>query len=302
MLHLASACSRALLFVLLALGLVTSGACASARATDPRLIEDAQTLARIRSAIVNDAALGLRPIQVRVAAGTAHLTGRVGSDAEAQRLVELVRGVAGVTTVESEVTVVPEASGEPLVVTSDPGDSANERRFLAVGLSVGSTHARDAALDGGLSVAALFRIGSGTGLAPTAAFNWTTVELINPRAAAAAMGHIRLRPVMAGAGYTWGGGRTSTTVSLVGGYSFNSLSLRAVSPGDALVVAVNDSFAWRPAVSIWRDLNARLALNAFAGYLVVRPRITVLDDERVDARSLRADTAVVRVGLAYKVF
>ena len=92
-------------------------------------------------------------------------------------------------------------------------------------------------------------------------------------------------------------------MSLVAGYSFNSLSIGdEVRPGQALVVGVDDSFAWRPGFSVWYDMNSRVALNLFTGYLVARPRITVLDEISLNRRTLRADTSVVRLGVAYKLF
>lgn len=295
------ACHRTCVALML-VSLLAPG-CATTAAQDPRLIEDAQTLARIRSAVVNDPELGLRPIEIRVRSGVVQLSGRVGSEDEARRLIALVRGLGGVTAVESEVKVVPESTlAAPVVNITDPGDTASDRRFLAVGVALGYTNPRDVSLGSRLSLGSLFRIGSGTGLAPTVAFNWTTVELLNDVIGAQPIGRIRLRPVMGGVGYTWSGVRTSATLSLVAGYSFNSLSIGDVSPGQALVVGVDDSFAGRPGFSVWYDMNARLALNVFTGYLIARPRITVLDDVRVDTRTLRADTAVVRVGMAYKLF
>ena len=53
-------------------------------------------MVRIRTALVNDPQLSLRGIEVHVTAGVAHLTGSVASNEEAQRLVSLVRAIAGV--------------------------------------------------------------------------------------------------------------------------------------------------------------------------------------------------------------
>ena len=60
-------------------------------------------MVRIRTALVNDPQLSLRGIEVRVTAGVAYLTGSVASNEEAQRLVSLVRAIAGVRAVQSDV-------------------------------------------------------------------------------------------------------------------------------------------------------------------------------------------------------
>ncbi|MGQ0734040.1 MAG: BON domain-containing protein, partial [Acidobacteriota bacterium] len=52
------------------------------RAIDPQLITDAQTAVRVKTAIVNDADLGQRAIEVRVSRGVARLTGVVWTAAE----------------------------------------------------------------------------------------------------------------------------------------------------------------------------------------------------------------------------
>jgi hypothetical protein len=40
----------------------------------------------------------------------------------------------------------------------------------------------------------------------------------------------------------------------------------------------------------------------FAGYLITRPRATFFEEGRIDTRTVRADSALVRVGLVYKLF
>lgn len=281
---------------------VAATACASA-AIDPQVIEDAQTVARVRSALVNDPQLGVRPIEVRVTAGTAHLTGRVGSEDEARRLVDLVRGVAGVVDVRSDVQVVaPSTLDAPVIDVDEPIAPASERRLLAVGVTLSRFEPRDDTLAPRTSIGPLVRLGSGSGLGATIAFNWTSADLFADGNNDQSLGQVRLRPVMGGVGYTWSGGQTSATVSLVAGYSFNSLRIDDPTPGQPVAVRVADSLAWRPGFSFWYDMSGRLAMNVFAGHLFARPTLTVLDSESVSRRTLRADTSVVRVGLAYKLF
>lgn len=288
---------------LAAAGVATSG-CATA--IDPRAIEDAQTVARIRSALINDAELGTRPVEVRVSGGTAHLTGRVYSAQEAQRLIALVRAVSGVIGVDSRVQVTaPPPDPTALIAPADepePRFPSGDRRLLALGASFTRTDPRDGGLGSSVGLGPLVRLGSGRGLGPSIAFNWMTAELFADATAARSLGYIRLRPVMAGLGYTWANTATSATLSVVAGYSFNSLRIEDVMPGQLVALRVADSFAWRPGVSIWHDVNGRIAVNGFAGYLLARPEATFLHAGGVSVRALRLDSTVMRIGVAYKIF
>lgn len=294
---------RSLRTVTALLVLAATTGCATT-VVNPQTIADAQTLVRIRSALVNDRELGTRPIEIRVTAGTAYLTGEVGSAEEAGRLVELVRQVSGVVAVKSDVKVVPGLGPVPAVSAARIPDrpEASDRRFLAIGVSVTHTEPREATLGSNLGIGPLLRIGAGSGLAPTFAFNWISTPLHADATSDARLGEVRVRPIMGGLGYTWSGARTAATVSLVAGYAFNSLRIAAVVPGQPVPLRVENSFAWRPGMSVWYDVNRRIALNGFAGVLVARPDATFLVGDRSDTRELRMDSAVIRLGVAYKLF
>jgi hypothetical protein len=107
---------------------------------------------------------------------------------------------------------------------------------------------------------------------------------------------------MGGFQYTVRSSRTSAAVSLVAGVAFNRVSANTDRLGDPLPVDAGNSFAWRPGLSVWRELGPRVAFNVFSAYLFTRPRTTFLEDDRLIGRTIRADTALVKVGLAYKVF
>ncbi|MCA1584118.1 MAG: hypothetical protein LC791_04860 [Acidobacteria bacterium] len=160
--------------------------------------------------------------------------------------------------------------------------------------------AQTSSLDAGASIGPLIRLGSGNGLGVAVGFNWLSVDL--GAADAVRLARVRIRPVMAGAGYTWRVERVAASVSLVGGYAFNSLRIDNVAPGSRVVLSVDDSFAWRPGLSVWFEINERWALNGFGGYLVTRPSAMFLDGERLSARTLRADTSLASLGLVYKLF
>jgi hypothetical protein len=107
---------------------------------------------------------------------------------------------------------------------------------------------------------------------------------------------------MAGVRYTMRTLATSTSVSFVAGPALNGMSSADRLGGGELAVDAANSFAWRPGLSTWFDLSGRVALNLSAGYVITRPRLTVIDDGQIVRRRLVADTLIVRAGVAYKIF
>jgi hyperosmotically inducible protein len=277
----------------------------------PQAIEDAQVGVRVKTALVNDAQLGPRVIEVRVSRGLVILTGQVNSADEATRAVELARAVPGVTDVRSQLVVREHSATEPLGLDQPlerparPDDeitSASRRRLLAVGASVNTRQASNDRLAAASTVAPLFRLGSGRGLGLTVGFGWFRADLAAD-SAPGALGRITVRPVMGGASYTFTDqNRWSIGASLVGGMAFNSFTLKETTARDVLALEIDNSLAVRPGVSLWVDLNSRVALNVFTGYIITRPQMTFLEDGQFARRTVRADTAVVNVGMAYKVF
>ena len=72
---------------------------------NPMAISDAQTAARVKTALVNDPDLGSRIIEVRVVLGAVRLTGRVSTPEEAARAAAIARGVSGVVSVQASLLV-----------------------------------------------------------------------------------------------------------------------------------------------------------------------------------------------------
>ena len=279
----------------------------------PATIQDAQVAARVKTAIVNDAALGIYAIEVRVSNGVARLSGSLPSEDLVARAIAITRGVPGVTGVQSDLRVGPPLGVPPPAAPSSlsrerPGDPDDEdldprtrRRLIAIGGSMGWQTSRDGTLDDAWSFGPVVRIGSGSGLGVAVGFGWFGAEL---RAAAvdAPIGRIRIRPIMAGVRYTMRTMASSTSISLVVGPAINGITSADRLGGSELALDAGNSVAWRPGVSMWFDLSGRAALNLSAGYVVTRPRLTLVSGGEVIRRRLRADTLLIRVGLAYKVF
>ena len=295
-------CLPAMLWLGVALASTVSVGCR--HAINPAVIDDARVSVRVRTAIVNDPVLGLRTIDVRVVRGVAELAGEVGSAAEADRLVVLVRGVAGVSDVRSTVRIVgaPSASlATPArLVQTEPLQDSDDPRLIAVGVSLSWTEPGQRTRDGGVSVGPLVRLGAGDGFAVTADFNWFAFDLFSAPERSLRLAHVAIRPVMAGLGYRISRRQLAAEFSIAGGVAFNSLRTSDVV-GSAVALQVDRSLAWRPGVTVWHDRN-RVAFNSFLGYVKTRPSVWYLEDGHLDKRSLRADALLVGVGVAYKLF
>lgn len=295
---------------LLVTAFAASNGCAQAISTVE--IEAAQTAARVKTALVNDPVIGTRVIDVRVVGGVARLSGRVATQDEADRAVGVARGVPGVVQVESRLQIGGTA---PSTLPGDDGLSdvlrgpayefaelEDEPGAFAVGAAIGFSNQRGREAGARVAVSPLLRLGSGAGLGPAIAFDWFDAVPIAPEEAAGDVGRVRVRPIMAGVRYTLPVGRLSIVPSLVAGYAFNGLRVAESGAVERLSVGVSNSFAWRPGVAFWVEGGRRTAIHLSLGRVLTSPRFTVVENGRLRERTLSADTTVVQVGLAYKLF
>jgi len=295
----------------LAVIVVMATGCSRAPHLDPDAIEDARLGVRVKTALVNDAELGPRVVEVRVDRGVVTLSGLVGSTAEADRAIELVRAIPGVVDVRSQLAVgqsselramAPDVEPVPRpapVPTPRLGAALNRR--LAVGAALGAQRPTDDLLDTNVTVGPMVRLGVGRGLGFAIGFSWFSTDLSS--ANAETLGRITLRPVMGGVNYTLNDQtRWALSLSMVAGLAFNSFAFEESAARDGLALAADNSFAMRPGASLWYDINSRTAFNVFAGYLITRPGLTFLEGGQFVRRSVRADAAVRSVGMAWKLF
>ncbi len=280
------------------------------RATlDPAAIDDALTAARVKTALVNDPDLGVYAIEVRVAAGTARLSGRVQTQAHADRAVTLARAVSGVSAVENALQIdgaAPSAGaaaprlqgGGRSIESFEPQPNPT---FFALGASLGWSAPRENAFRSRTSVGPLVRIGSGDGFGVALGFDWFSTEVVGGGSAGAA--RVRVKPIMAGISYTLRTDRISISPTLVGGYAFNGISVSGRgAPVGPLPIDAGNSLVWRPGASLWFDPGGRLALNVSGGYVMTRFDLTVIDEGRLSRLRTRGDALLLHAGLAYKVF
>lgn len=281
------------------------------RATlDPAAIDDALTAARVKTALVNDPELGVYAIEVRVAAGTARLSGRVQTQAQADRAVALARAVSGVSAVDNALLIggaVPSAgAASPRLQGGGPGSIESfepqpNPTLFALGASLGWSAPRENGFRSRTSVGPLVRLGSGSGLGVAVGFDWFSAEVVGGGGASVARVHVK--PIMAGLSYTLRTDRLSISPSLVGGYAFNGISVSGRgAPVGHLPIDAGNSLVWRPGASLWFDPGGRLALNVSGGYVMTRFDLTVIDEGRLSRLRTRGDALLLHAGVAYKVF
>jgi hyperosmotically inducible protein len=286
--------------------LLLAATSACSHAVSMTAVRDAQLVARVKTALINDPKLGINPIEVHVTGGIVSLTGRVESAADVDHAVQIARSVPGVADVLSDLRIGPSEVVPPApdglrgaIVDDELQESAPG--WLAVGVSVGRSTPASGVLAARWKGGPLVRFGSGRGLGAAVGFGWFSAEW-RAQTSAAPIGRINVRPVLGGLAYGFQGEGRSLSLSLLGGVAFNSLSLPEVLAEQQIPLGVANSLAVRPGLSFWFDISRRFAVNVGGSYLVTRPRVRLLENGQPATRSLRADAMLVNTGLVYKIF
>ena len=131
-------------------------------------------------------------------------------------------------------------------------------------------------LDDDVNVGAGFGINLGLapapGFGPTLGFGWYQGDLtFSGMTGDAEVGRLRVRPLMAGIGYTWVNGRVATGVSINAGISFNSIQLNdqyrtLFGPGTEVRVDASNSFAARPQFRIEYAVARKVGVYSTVSY------------------------------------
>lgn len=165
---------------------------------------------------------------------------------------------------------------------------------VAIGAAVNVMKASEDALgDTHVTPGLVFRLVPRKGFGPSWALNWfeTEFDLGGIGGPAGVEGRLNIRPVMAGVSYTLGDSDLALSFSAVGGYAFNKL--RGSSQ-----VSIDNSAAFRPAVTLWKAVHPRFGLNFSGGYVITRPKVTINGVEQ----KLKADYAFFSAGGAFVLF
>ena len=195
-----------------------------------------------------------------------------------------------------------------LLVTCPALASAQSEGRVSVGGSVTFDSPTDDDVSSVLVFGPLVRLNPRKGWGPAGALNWFRADLKNPAGGDADFAKLRVRPLMAGVGYTIAAGsdRTLVNFSVVAGPSFNSvdfdddfLETQAGTPS----MDVKNSFVVRPGISMTQTVAPRVGITAFAGYMINRPDVVYRDAAgQVFSDRWRADAVVLSVGVVYSVF
>jgi outer membrane protein W len=124
------------------------------------------------------------------------------------------------------------------------------------------------------------------------------------------LGELRVRPFMAGYGYTRVIRRAKVTADVIAGYALTKMSLTPEA-GDAyrnllgarsVTADASNTLAAKPEVGAWFDVNKKIGINVSAGYVIARPHVTIRSSLGEDDRPVRADMFILRVGAVYSIF
>jgi hypothetical protein len=185
--------------------------------------------------------------------------------------------------------------------------NAQTKGRVSVGASVTTVMPSDSDVETATSVGPLVRLNPRKGWGPAFALNWFRAHLKDPAGGDADFARLRIRPVMAGVGYSIGAGdRTLVNVSVVAGWSFNRVDFDddflETQAGDP-TIDVENSFVLRPGISMTHTLASRVAITAFGGYMFNRPDMTYRNaaGQQFENR-WRADSVVLSVGVVYSLF
>ena len=130
--------------------------------------------------------------------------------------------------------------------------------------------------DDDVSVGTVFGVNAGlapeTGFGPSIGFGWYQGDLtLSGISGDVEVGRLRVRPLMAGIGYTWVKGRVATGVSINAGISFNSIRLNDqyrtfFGPGTEVRVDASNSFVVRPQLRAEYAVARKVGVFSSVGY------------------------------------
>jgi hypothetical protein len=148
----------------------------------------------------------------------------------------------------------------------------NLAKRAGIGGSVGGIFPLDDDVTAGKAFGFNFGLAPQPGLGFTLGFGWYTADLTLSRVSGdREVGDLRVRPLMAGVGYTWVNGRVATGVSINAGISFNSIRLNDqyrtfFGPGTEVRVDASNSFAARPQLRVEYAVARKVGVFSSAGY------------------------------------
>jgi Outer membrane protein beta-barrel domain len=147
---------------------------------------------------------------------------------------------------------------------------------VGIGGSVGSFFTFDDDVNTALGFGVNVGLAPKPGLGATLGLGWYQTDLtLSGVSGDTEIGRLRVRPLMAGVGYTWVKDRVATNVSINAGISFNSIRLndeyRAFfGPGTEVSVDASNSFAVRPQLRVEYAVARKVGVYSSVGYFFTK--------------------------------
>jgi hypothetical protein len=189
---------------------------------------------------------------------------------------------------------------------------AQEGNRFALGGSYTKRGVPSSAAHGGQGPGLEWRFGHATeGWGWHYGLNWYATDVDhNIAGQKTSLGELRMRPFMAGYGYTHVMGPFALTVGGLAGYAFTAMDLSR-DASDAYLnrlgvrsvdLRTSGAPVVKPEIGVWYDLSRKIGLTANIGYVVARPKITVTTPIGHDVERLRADAWSFTIGSVYRIF
>jgi hypothetical protein len=187
----------------------------------------------------------------------------------------------------------------------------SEGKF-AVGAQLSTRTAMGPESAGHAGISLLWRFGeSKTGWGWHYGLNWFNTDLSRSIGGVdTEFGHLKVRPITGGYGYTRVIGRTALTAKVLSGYAFSSMKLSPAATdayhnrigGQAVTVKASNAVVLIPELTAWYNVNKKVGIRISSGYVIARPTVTVSSTAGVDRRRVRADNVTFKVGMVYSIF
>jgi hypothetical protein len=155
------------------------------------------------------------------------------------------------------------------------------------------------------------RLRRGSGLGATVGMDWFASDLrAEVGGQPTPVGHMSIRPLMAGVSYIRQFHRYAVSTGIVGGWAFNSLSQtdaersayanRVGIPGAS--VSISNCLAVEPNVTFWYELGHHFAASASVAYMLARPTLTARGPAGTRTDTVNLSATVITFALVYGVF
>jgi len=200
----------------------------------------------------------------------------------------------------------------PLDARADVPDVDDAVAHMGVGAGV--TFNRPSSSDGhpAQGIAFVYRWHSfHSGWGPTIGIDWHSTDFDRSlRSVSTPLGSLRTRAILGGYGHTERfAHRFSASANVSGGYSFNDFSQSTLAvpsfknAGVSLLgVSVDNSWVFKPDVSVWYDVFRHVGVGVSLAYLVSRPNETLTTATGVQVDRLKADTWELTAGITFGVW